>query len=136
MQQPMSSIMHIAVAVVEREEHFLVGPRAEGKPLAGYWEFPGGRIESGESPTAAAVRECREETALDVIAVGSYCEVLHTYAHGRLQLHFIACQPCEPQQPPAPPFQWIARQELARLAFPPANARVLAMLLKPRNRPR
>src|SRR5437764_2006476 len=56
----------IAVAVVEKDGHFLVGQRPEGVSLAGLWEFPGGKIEPGESPEAAAVRECLEETGVDV----------------------------------------------------------------------
>ena len=47
----------IAVAVVEHDDRFLVGQRPAGKPLAGYWEFPGGRVEEGESPQQAAIRE-------------------------------------------------------------------------------
>jgi len=122
-------ITRVAVAVVEWNDHFLVGPRPAGRPLAGYWEFPGGRVEPGESPSQAAVRECGEETGLQVEVVASYGEVLHTYDHGPVQLYFLACRPAAVQQSPHAPFRWIARQELGQLQFPPANATVLARLL-------
>lgn len=52
----------IAIAVVQRGEQFLIGQRPLGVALAGLWEFPGGKVLPGESPEAAAVRECQEET--------------------------------------------------------------------------
>ena len=61
----------IAVAVVEHDGRFLVGLRPAGKPLAGFSEFPGGKVHSGETPAEAAERECREETGLSVVVGAS-----------------------------------------------------------------
>ena len=63
MKQPTTEI---AVAVVERDGSFLIGLRTAGLSLAGMAEFPGGKVEPGESPSAAAVRECLEETGLQI----------------------------------------------------------------------
>src|SRR5262245_8496491 len=102
----------IAIAVVEQEGRFLIGQRPAGIPLAGLWEFPGGKIEQGEKPEAAAVRECLEETGLVVEPLFRYPEHVQEYEHDRVQLFFIACRirpgsACEPKAP----FRWVARQE-------------------------
>jgi 8-oxo-dGTP diphosphatase len=119
----------IAVAVIERDGHFLVGLRPPGVPLAGFWEFPGGKIQADETPAAAAIRECREETGLSIELLGAYPEVVHRYDHDRLRLFFFAAR-CvsEPAEPHAP-FVWLPRAKLRDLAFPPANAALVAYLL-------
>ena len=120
----------IAIAVVEQDGRFLVGQRPQGVPLAGYWEFPGGKIEPGETPQAAAARECFEETGIEVI-VGEECfATQHEYEHGCVELHFFRCVPSDPDQSPKPPYIWVARTELAALEFPAANAGLLAHLVQ------
>lgn len=120
----------IAIAVVEHQGAFLVGRRPEGVPLAGYWEFPGGKVHAGETPATAALRECQEETGLAVEALAAYPEVVHDYAHGRLRLCFFACRLAENvNAPPREPFQWVTRADLAALAFPPANAELVRAIV-------
>lgn len=118
----------IAIAVVEHERHYLIGQRPPGVPLAGLWEFPGGKIEPGEMPEAAALRECREEAGLDVVVVGTYPTVEHEYDHGRVSLTFFDCRPIDTRQPPKPPFEWVSVARLAEYNFPPANAALLEYL--------
>ncbi len=120
----------IAVAVVEYAGTFLVGVRPGGAVLAGYWEFPGGKVRAGETPEQAAARECREETGLDVELGEAYPEVLHQYEHGCVRLCFFAARPTNPATEPCPPFRWVPREELASLRFPEANAALLASLAK------
>jgi len=119
----------IAVAVVEQEGRFLIGQRPPGVPLSGLWEFPGGKLQAGETPEEAAVRECREETGLAVEPLFRYPSATHDYAHGRVELCFIACRPSdrEPREP-QPPFLWIGRQDLERYEFPAANRPLLELL--------
>ena len=120
----------IAIAVVEHENQFLIGQRPPGVPLAGLWEFPGGKIEPGESPEAAAARECLEETGLEVEALFRYPAHVEDYDHGQVELQFIACRPLEAPPPnPSPPFRWVARAELPRYEFPSGNRRLLQLLL-------
>jgi len=119
----------IAIAVVEHEGHFLIGQRPERVPLAGLWEFPGGKIEPRETPEAAAVRECFEETGLRVQPLFRY--PLHTeqYNHGAVELHFIGCQPIDERAClPKPPFRWVARGELKQYEFPSGNRELLTWL--------
>ncbi|MFO0871575.1 MAG: NUDIX domain-containing protein [Pirellulales bacterium] len=118
----------VAIAVVCWHDRFLVGTRPAGSALAGYCEFPGGKVLPGEAPADAAVRECLEETGLAVSVVGEYAPCEHDYAHGQLTLRFFACEPRDGATAVRPPFRWLAREELSRLPFPPANAALLARL--------
>lgn len=119
----------IAIAVVEHDGCFLIGQRPPGVPLAGLWEFPGGKIEPGETPAAAAIRECREEAGLDVEAISEYPKEVQQYDHGAVHLHFIACRVSSAASiDPLPPFRWVARAALADHAFPAGNRNLLKLL--------
>jgi len=120
----------IAIAIVEDDDCFLVGLRPEGKSLSGSWEFPGGRVEVGETPAAGAVRECREETGLEVQIIGSYGGREHRYEHDHVQLHFFACCVTGPDREATEPFVWVERERLRELQFPAANAALLKHLLQ------
>ncbi len=76
----------VAAAVVIREGRVLLTRRAEGQHLAGLWEFPGGKLEDGESPEEALVRECREECGIEV-AVSEILEVTHHRYPQKTGLH-------------------------------------------------
>ncbi|MDG2381669.1 MAG: (deoxy)nucleoside triphosphate pyrophosphohydrolase [Pirellulaceae bacterium] len=124
----------IAVAVVEHQDHFLIGLRPADVALAGYWEFPGGKIHADESPEQAAIRECREETEINVKIIARYPTANHQYPHAAVQLHFFRCSPLPVENssagPPSPlaPFRWVARQELSSYQFPAANSELLKRL--------
>lgn len=118
----------IAVAVVEHDNRILVGRRRPGAKLAGLWEFPGGKVEAGETPDQAAVRECLEETGLEVAVVSALPETVQNYEHGCVILHFFACTLCTPDQTPRPPFHWHDRRRLGELEFPSGNREVLELL--------
>lgn len=118
----------IGIAVVEEEGRFLVGTRPEGTVLAGFAEFPGGKVLPGESTEGCAARECFEETGLRVEPIDEVECIAWEYPHGRVELHFIRCRVTE-RDPPTPPFRWVTKKELATLRFPDANARVISTLL-------
>jgi 8-oxo-dGTP diphosphatase len=121
----------IAIAVVEHEGCFLVGQRPSGVALAGLWEFPGGKIEPGETPESAAVRECCEETGLTVEPLFRYPEHVEQYNHDCVEIFFIACR-LSPSQPAIPrqTFRWIPRRELQHFEFPAGNAALLKILIQ------
>ena len=126
---PTSNPVAIAVAVVEHEGRFLVGKRPAGVPLAGLWEFPGGKIEPGESLEAAAMRECLEETGVAVEPLFRYPDHEQSYEHGRVALCFVACRPVSgADQSPHEPFRWVARESLAEYDFPDGNQAILGLL--------
>ncbi len=132
----MTGIEQIAIAVVQDQDQFLAGPRGNDQVLAGYWEFPGGKIKPDETAEQAAIRECLEETGLHVQIVGQYPTVKHTYEHGTLQLYFFNCQPLADSPSPQTPFRWIPRQALKEYRFPEANESLLALLQESENQSR
>jgi 8-oxo-dGTP diphosphatase len=126
-------VQQIAVVVVEADGQFLVGIRPAGVALAGYHEFPGGKVKSDESLEEAAVREAAEETGLDVEVGGLILQETFDYDHANVHLHFFAAKPADwskgwPLPDAKPPFQWIAQRELDKCRFPDANARLLNKL--------
>ena len=129
MTEPVGAPKQIAIAVVEHDGRFLIGQRPPDVPLGGLWEFPGGKVEPGESPADAAVRECLEETGLRVEVTGRYPEHIHQYAQGRVQLHFFSCRLMDSQLEPARPYEWVERDALGRLAFPDGNRELLRRLM-------
>jgi len=125
----------VAVAVVTRGGSVLVGRRPDGAAESpGCAEFPGGKVQAGESREAAARRECLEETGIAIIITGECGRVHAATAGPPIDLTFFTATPCEPTRHPRPPFRWVARHELASLPFPPANAGVVAGLVaRPRD---
>ena len=107
----------------------MIGQREPGTSLAGFWEFPGGKIENGETPEAAAVRECLEETGLVVRVVGAYPTTSHDYQHASLRLHFLACEVVDARRSLPDRFRWAAAKELESYPFPPANREMMALLI-------
>jgi mutator protein MutT len=122
----------IAVAVVERAGRYLIGRRPEGVALAGLWEFPGGKVEPSETPAEAAIRECREETGLEVTVLDEYANVVEQYAHDRVRVCFFRCRPTADENVTAlttpDGYRWVAGRELREYAFPKANEGLIAAL--------
>lgn len=100
--------------------------------MPGYWEFPGGKCEQGESPAHCAARECREEVGVPVVVGACRRVVRHPYPHGLVELHFFDCQLAEQGNEPAPEtgFRWVAARDLSALAFPGGNDSVIAELVR------
>ena len=76
-------VLVTAVALVDRDGRVLIARRPEGKAMAGLWEFPGGKVDDGETPETALIRELNEELGIDVIAVGSAREAVEGADLGR-----------------------------------------------------
>ncbi len=120
--------VEIAVAVVERDGEFLIGLRPPGAALAAMWEFPGGKIEPGETPAEAAARECREETGISVRVGACLVETTYDYPHACVRLHFLRAMLDGPSAEVPARFRWVPLAALADYEFPPANAKVLRLL--------
>jgi mutator protein MutT len=129
MSERTAAPIQIAIAVIERDGCYLVGRRPDGVPLAGLWEFPGGKVEPGETVEHAATRECLEEAGISVKVGSAYGVVEHQYEHARVRLSFLACTPLPPSAEPKPPFEWRPAAELADLPFPKANAEIIPLLV-------
>lgn len=118
----------VAIALIEKADCFLVGRRDAKGPLPGYAEFPGGKCLPGEKPEDCVVRECREETGVEVIVRSLRRELAHTYPHARLRLMFFDCEPQGDGQA-RQGFHWVRRQDLGLLDFPEANKAVISELM-------
>jgi 8-oxo-dGTP diphosphatase len=120
----------VGIGLIRRGGEFLVRRRPAGTVYAGYWEFPGGKCEPGETPAHATARECQEETGLE-IEVGRLRRVIeHRYSHGPVRLFFFDCVLADPAAEPAAELgsRWVRAAELSSLRFPQANERLLEEL--------
>lgn len=121
----------VVAAVIEREGAFLVARRQAGTHLAGYWEFPGGKLNDGESLEQGLQREIKEELNTDIGDVRKIFETSHTYPERVVQLHFYRCALRGTPEPTlGQEIRWVRRDELASLAFPPADAELIATLTR------
>jgi 8-oxo-dGTP diphosphatase len=82
--------IHVAVGILmQANGDVLLARRPEGKPYAGYWEFPGGKVEAGESVFDALKREFEEEIGVRIVTAEEWCGVEHVYPHAHVRLHFF-----------------------------------------------
>ncbi len=131
---PISPAIEVAAAVLQRPDgSFLLAQRPAGKVYAGWWEFPGGKVETGEPAEAALARELHEELGIDVRTAYPWITRVHVYQHATVRLNFfrVVDWTGEPHAREKQSFVW---QRLdAPMAEPmlPANAPVLASLALP-----
>jgi 8-oxo-dGTP diphosphatase len=119
----------VTAAVIERDGHFLVTRRPQGVHLEGFWEFPGGKCEGGESLAACLERELREELAVAARVGGEILTTAHEYPDRRVELHFLECELLETPRPQMDQeMRWASRAELATLTFPPADVELIRLL--------
>lgn len=86
----MKKQVHVAAAIITRPDgRILLGQRAPGSFYPGYWEFPGGKVEAGETPRQALIRELREELGLEVDTAWPWISREHLYEHAHVHLHFF-----------------------------------------------
>jgi 8-oxo-dGTP diphosphatase len=127
-------LIEVAAAVIQRGDGaFLLAQRPVGKVYAGYWEFPGGKIEPGEAPHAALARELHEELGIEIVESFPWITRVYTYPHGTVRLQFRRVLQWSGDPHPRED-QAIAWQEPGTaMAAPmlPANAPVLASLALP-----
>lgn len=120
----------VVAAVIVRDGRVLLTRRLEGQHLAGLWEFPGGKLEGGESPEEALVRECREECGIEV-EVGEIVDVTyHRYPEKDVLLLFYRCElrAGEVRHLQVADHAWVAPSELDEYPLPPADERVIARI--------
>lgn len=120
----------VAAAVVFQDGRVLLTRRRDDQHLRGLWEFPGGKVEAGESPEAAVVRECREEVGID-IRVERILEVTHhVYPEKEVLLLFYRCSLVggEVQHLEVADHAWVRPDALDQYELPPADGPVVAAI--------
>lgn len=132
MTKPLPLVLVAAVALVDADGRVLIAQRPEGKSMAGLWEFPGGKVDAGETPEDALIRELREELAIDVTeaCLGPFTFASHRYDDFHLLMPLYLCRrwngtvtPVEGQA-----LKWVRPVRLGDYPMPPADEPLVAML--------
>jgi A/G-specific adenine glycosylase len=120
----------VVIGLVCRDGKILISQRRQQDPLGGYWEFPGGKQEPGESREQCLVRELAEELAIRVRALEPLQSVTYDYAEVRVHLHPFFCEHVdgEPQPLASQRLTWAAAHDLHHYRFPPANDSLIRWL--------
>ena len=122
-------LIHVVAAVVLKDGRYLVTRRQKGTHLEGYWEFPGGKVDPGESDEAALVREIREELDAGVKVGRLVLATTHYYPERSVSLAFYECAlTSEPRPLLGQEMRWVSPPNLRSLAFPPADEELIALL--------
>jgi len=125
-------VLVVAVALVDRDGRVLLARRPPGKPMAGLWEFPGGKIRDGESPEAALVRELAEELGLDTAesCLSPLTFASHRYADFHLLMPLYVCRVWKgtPRAREGQVLKWVAPERLKDYPMPPADAPLIPVL--------
>ena len=126
------TVLVVAVALVDIDGRVLIAKRPEGKALAGLWEFPGGKVQDGELPETALVRELQEELGIDITesCLAPLTFASHVYDDFHLLMPLYVCRvwqgvikACEGQE-----LKWVRPVRLGDYDMPPADAPLIAML--------
>jgi 8-oxo-dGTP diphosphatase len=122
----------VAVALVDPDGRILLAQRPEGKPLAGLWEFPGGKIAPGESPESALIRELDEELGIDVAeaCLAPLTFASHRYDAFHLLMPLYVCRRWKgtPHAREGQRLTWVRPERLGEYPMPPADKPLVAML--------
>jgi len=126
-----SPTVNVGCAVILHKDRILIAQRKKGDTLAGYWEFPGGKLEECESLEECLAREVREELGIEIKAVKFWRTIEHEYPAKKLALHFYFCRwiSGKPEPIECAAARWIKIPELKRYKFPPADTDVIKDLI-------
>lgn len=126
------TLLVVAVALVDTDNRVLIAQRPKGKSMAGLWEFPGGKVDAGELPETALVRELKEELNINITesCLAPLTFASHVYEDFHLLMPLYACRiwkgdlkPMEGQT-----LKWVRPVRLADFPMPPADIPLVAML--------
>jgi mutator protein MutT len=122
----------VAAALIWRDGKVLITRRPKGSHLEGFWEFPGGKKEPGETMEECLQRELREELGITVRTVRFLLRVEHEYESRSISLYFFECSspPEEPRPLGCAALKWVQPTDLEGYRMPPADLKFLPLLTK------
>lgn len=124
----------VAAAMLDGEGRVLVQQRPPGKPMANLWEFPGGKVDSGETPEIALCRELQEELGIaarpEALRAAAFASEALGHRHLLLLLYLLRDWEGQPQANHATALRWVKPGELRELAMPPADEPLIGLLEK------
>ena len=125
-------LLVVACALVDRDGRVLLAQRPEGKALAGLWEFPGGKIDAGERPEEALIRELREELGVDTSesCLAPLTFASHKYEEFHLLMPLFVCRKWQgtPHGKEGQALAWVAPNRMREYPMPPADIPLIAVL--------
>ena len=128
----MKLVLVAAVALVDTDGRVLLAQRPEGKSMAGLWEFPGGKVESGETPEAALIRELQEELGIDTWAscLAPLSFASHSYENFHLLMPLFVCRKWQgqPQSREGQALKWVRPDKLRDYPMPAADLPLIPVL--------
>ena len=131
-ERPLPVVLVVAVALVDADGRVLLAERPAGKPMAGLWEFPGGKVRESETPEAALIRELKEELGIDVTAscLAPFTFASHQYEDFHLLMPLYVCRRWQGMVTPheGQRLTWVRQPRLEDYPMPPADKPLVAML--------
>ena len=128
----MKTVLVSAVALIDVDGRVLLAQRPEGKAMAGLWEFPGGKVEPGETPETALIRELHEEIGVDTWAscLAPLTFASHSYETFHLLMPLFVCRKWEgmPMGREGQALKWVRPADLRSWPMPPADLPLIAIL--------
>ncbi|WP_426025792.1 (deoxy)nucleoside triphosphate pyrophosphohydrolase [Brevundimonas sp. TSRC1-1] len=131
-ETPLPTVLVVAVALIDVDGRVLIAKRPQGKSLAGLWEFPGGKVEPGERPEAALIRELREELGIEVSesCLAPFVFASHAYDSFHLLMPLYLCRRWDgvvaAREHDA--LAWVKPNKLSAYPMPPADEPLVAWL--------
>lgn len=126
-------VLVAACALVDQDSRLLVTQRPSGKSMAGLWEFPGGKVETGETPESALIRELQEELGIDTHAscLGPLTFASHSYDNFHLLMPLYVCRKWhgQPIAQEGQAMRWCQAKELLKLPMPAADKPLIPFLI-------
>ena len=130
----MKILLVVAVALIDADDRVLIAQRPEGKALAGLWEFPGGKIDAGERPEAALIRELEEELGITVkeACLAPLTFASYAYPEFHLLMPLYVCRRWEGfvQSREGQALKWVRAKDLREYPMPPADEPLIPPLVE------
>lgn len=126
----MKKQVHVAVGVIKKGSEIFIAKRHDSQHQGGKWEFPGGKVEVGETVTQALARELKEEIGIDVKSSTPFLEIHHDYTDKsvHLDIHLVEEFDGEARHLEGQAYKWVSITDLNNYAFPAANAVIIEKL--------